>query len=58
MSKVGFQRILDIATYAFLFEADGVGDSGRKHMGNSMHFWADLFLCVGLFFPITALLCN
>lgn len=58
MSKVGFQRILSIATYAFFFEADGVGHSGRKHMGNDMSFWADLFLFAGLFFPITALLCN
>lgn len=52
MSKFGFQRSLNIAAYAFFFEADGVGHSGRKHMGNDMRFWADLFLYVlGCFFP-------
>lgn len=50
MSKVRFQRILNIATYVFFFEADGVGRSGRKHMGNDMHFWDDLFLCAVLIF--------
>lgn len=34
----------------FFFEADGVGHSRRKHMGNDMRFWSDLFLCAGLFF--------
>lgn len=59
MSKAGFQRSLNIATYVFFFfGAYGVGHSGRKHVGNDMRFWADLFLCAGLLFPIIALLCN
>lgn len=51
MSKFGFQRSLNIAAYDFFFEADGVGHSGRKHMGNDMRFGLIYSCVLGWFFP-------
>lgn len=58
-ANLGFREVSIQQHMPFFFEADGVGHSRRKHMGNDMRFWSDLFLCAGLFFFFSqSLSCN